>query len=70
MSEPMVPEPPPESGSHWDPAPARCPECGQIVGAHPASRADESWEGWCSIHGTVLVVYPDGNDFDEEEEEA
>lgn len=57
MSEPYLPVPPPERDPYWDPAPARCPECRAIIDAHPASRADGSWEGWCPTHGTVIATY-------------
>ena len=59
MSEPFLPVPPPERGSYWNPAPARCPECRAIVqNPHSASRKNARWEGWCPTHGTVQIVYP------------
>lgn len=59
MSEPYMPEPGPESGSNWDPTPARCEECGAILQSpHPAARRDGSWEGWCPQHGDVPCFYP------------
>lgn len=57
MSEPYLPLPDPEPDPYWDPHPARCPECGVIIDAHPASRKDGRWEGWCSRHGTVVATY-------------
>ena len=60
MPEPFLPVPGPEPHSTWDPKPARCPECGVIIDAHPASRWDDKWEGWCPEHGTVVAVYRDG----------
>lgn len=32
-----------------------CPTCGEAIDAHPASRRDGQWEGWCSTHGTVVA---------------
>lgn len=57
MSEPWIPLPDPESNPYFDPTPARCPECGSIIDAHPASRKDGRWEGWCPRHGTVVAAY-------------
>lgn len=57
MSEAYLPVPDPEPLGSWDPQPARCPECGEIIDAHPASRKDGHWEGWCQFHGTVVAVY-------------
>lgn len=59
MSEPHLPVPAPQWNDHWDPLPARCPQCGGIVDVRPASRADGQWEGYCPTHGTVVTVYPD-----------
>lgn len=59
MSEPWIPLPDPEPNPYWDPMPARCPECGTIIDAHPASRKDGRWEGWCPKHGQVVPVYRD-----------
>lgn len=57
MSEAHLPLPDPEPGSYWDPEPARCSECGVIIDAHPASREDGRWMGWCPKHGEVLATY-------------
>lgn len=71
MSEPAIPLPAPERDSFWNPEPARCSEkgCNQIIDAHPASRADNRWEGWCQSHGIVLARYPSTqkSEYDEEE---
>ncbi len=64
----MIPVPAPEPSPGWDPNPARC-ECGEIIDAHPASRKDGRWEGWCQFHGTVVAVYSfQKSEIDEEEE--
>jgi hypothetical protein len=70
MSEPWIPQPPPEEHSHWDPTPARCPECGRIIDAWPASRADGRWEGKCPQHGIVPAFYTNGEPEDEEEHDV
>ena len=64
MSEAHLPVPDPEPEGSWNPQPARC-HCGEIIDAHPASRKDEQWEGWCQFHGNVVAVYP--NSFQETE---
>lgn len=56
MPEPYLPVPEPEDG-YWNPNPARCPECRSIIDAHPSSRKDGRWEGWCQFHGTVIAHY-------------
>ena len=63
-----MPLPPPEPGSHWDPEPARCGECGNIITAHPASRADGRWMGWCPTHGEVVATYRDEEEPEDEED--
>lgn len=50
MSEPLLPVPPPEPDSNWDPEPARC-ECGEIIAVRPDGK------GWCQFHGMVTPVY-------------
>lgn len=35
--------------------PARCPECSEEIEAHPASRFDGKWEGYCPTHGVVVA---------------
>jgi hypothetical protein len=59
MSEPWMPVPPPEGNPYWDPAPARCPECGVIINARPTTKG---WEGWCPEHETVIAVFSDSPD--------
>ena len=54
--------PDPEPNSNWDPRPARCPECREIIDAHPAMRKDARWEGWCQNHGTVIATYEEAED--------
>jgi hypothetical protein len=49
MSEPWIPEPPPEDAP---PLPWRCPECGaalQSIRPH-----EGGWVGWCPDHGMQL----------------
>jgi len=69
MTEPLMPVPAPERDPYWNPAPARCSECDRIIDAHPASRADGSWEGYCPEHGTVLARYPGTQDSEYPDEE-
>ena len=59
MSEQWLPLPAPEWNPHWEPLPARCPQCGSIVDVRPASRADGQWEGYCPSHGMVVATYPE-----------
>lgn len=57
MSEQWLPLPAPSWDDHWEPSPARCGQCGAIIDAHPASRADGRWEGLCHKHGVVPATY-------------
>lgn len=49
MSEPLLPVPPPEPESNWEPNPMRCPQCGEILDPR-------GWgKGWCQFHGIVKI---------------
>src|SRR5215471_10994111 len=54
---------------HWNPLPARCSECDEIIDAHPASREDGRWMGWCQTHGEVVATYPDSSLLSDDEED-
>lgn len=48
----MIPVPEPEPNSGWDPHPARCPECSEIIDANRLTD-----QGWCQFHGVVKATY-------------
>lgn len=58
MSEPYLPEPPPEANDHHDPTPPRCPECGIIL------RRIGLDAYRCFDHGIVRPVYGEDDDGD------
>jgi hypothetical protein len=66
-----MPVPPPQQGAWHDPDPARCSieGCREIIDAHPASREDGQWEGYCQFHGMVLALYGGTQDSEYGEEE-
>lgn len=55
MSEPYLPEPPPDPDGHHDPLPPTCPECGSIV------RRLGLDEYRCVEHGIIRPVYGEKN---------
>lgn len=64
MSEPLLPLPPPEGGEYWDPAPARCEECGSIL--QNLRPVEGEWTGWCPTHDRVPPYYPDSHEVEED----
>lgn len=70
MSEPYLPVPPPEDNSNWNPEPARCEVCGNIVDVrHHEGGAWEHEMGYCSTHGLVRTVYAGDSQPTENDEE-
>jgi hypothetical protein len=67
-SEPLLPVPAPEPNSNWEPRPARCPECGDIL----SSLEDDEGVivGRCQLHGIVEPTYHGDNDQEDEDEGA
>jgi len=51
MSEPWVPEPPPEKDGYHEEHPGRCPVCRTILDVQP------NGTGICPEHGEVLAAY-------------
>lgn len=66
MSEPLLPTPGPEPHSHWDPEPARCPDCRNIV---ELRRDGAEWLAWCPQHGRTEPVYDSDYQPDNEPDE-
>lgn len=61
MSEPLVPDSPPEENSNWDPLPPRCGICNSIVDLRWEDGHGQRARGFCSTHGLVEVRYaPEG----------
>lgn len=68
MSEPLMPVPPHGENEYWDPAPARCEECGVIL--QDFRQIDGEWVGWCPTHNRVPLYYPDSQPSEDLEEEG